>query len=436
MPRCTDRSSGDEIIARYLRNYAHGESHTPWPTTDERFDGVVVVPAFDESDAFLQRFAQTDFACRALLILVINAPTDASEAALTRTRALLHSARALTTRRRDLADGFGGYFATGRNALRVIDCVDGTTRLPADEGVGLARKIGMDHALRLIALGRVLTPLIWSTDADASLPDNYFTVRAAPDDAAITFDFVHTGDPRLAAVQRIYDLRLRYYPHQLAVCNSRYAYQALGSALAVTAHAYAQVRGVPRRAAGEDFHLLNKLAKAGGIRADPSVRIVLDARLSARVPFGTGPGVRRLLASDDPGQVPFFLAPPSFRLLAAYLRALTGWATAGVGPVSATAVAQQLIAATATGPADWPAAFALHDTKTAVDRACAASRDPAVRRTHVHTWFDGLKTLRALHRLRDAHYPSLGADQLHADYPALVQAALAPHRARCGTPQD
>src|SRR5690606_34714388 len=69
-------------------------------------------------------------------------------------------------------------------------------------------------------------------------------------------------------------------------------------ALHVKSHAAA--RGFPRRAAGEDFHLLRKLAKLGPIEvpAVPPVRV--RSRRSDRVPFGTGPSVDRLLQGAEP----------------------------------------------------------------------------------------------------------------------------------------
>ena len=43
--------------------------------------------------------------------------------------------------------------------------------------------------------------------------------------------------------------------------RSPYAFHTIGSTMAVSANHYAKVRGFPKREAGEDFYLLNKLAK-------------------------------------------------------------------------------------------------------------------------------------------------------------------------------
>ena len=70
--------------------------------------------------------------------------------------------------------------------------------------------------------------------------------------------------------------------------GSPYAYHSIGSCIAVVPRHYAAVRGVPKLRAGEDFYLLNKLAKVGRIQNARSSPITIKARKSLRVPFGTG----------------------------------------------------------------------------------------------------------------------------------------------------
>ena len=54
---------------------------------------------------------------------------------------------------------------------------------------------------------------------------------------------------------------MSYYVAGLAMAGSRYAHHSLGSTIAVHAKTYAAVRGYPKRSAGEDFYLLNKICK-------------------------------------------------------------------------------------------------------------------------------------------------------------------------------
>src|SRR4029453_17325557 len=124
--------------------------------------------------------------------------------------------------------------------------------LPEGQGVGLARKIGNDIALRLHAAGRLSSPWLHNTDADTILPNDYFdqTRPLAPDgNAAALYFFEHrfSEDAALALAARLYEISLRYYTLGLAWAGSPYAYQAMGSCLAVRPDAYASVHGFPRR---------------------------------------------------------------------------------------------------------------------------------------------------------------------------------------------
>ena len=165
-------------------------------------------------------------------------------------------------------------------------------------GVGEARKTGADIA---VCLGDNLgTDWILSTDADATPPHSLLAqLRDAPPDAAgatLPFRHVTGGDGPTDHATLAYEVRLRRHHLGLLTAGSPYAYIALGSALAVRRDAYVAVRGFPSRPAGEDFYMLNKLAKVGGIAQMAADPITIAARTSLRVPFGTGPAVSKAVA--------------------------------------------------------------------------------------------------------------------------------------------
>ena len=103
----------------------------------------------------------------------------------------------------------------------------------------------------------------------------------------------------------------RYYALGLAHAGSPYCYTALGSSLAVDALAYAQVRGVPKRQAGEDFYLLAKLSQVGPLRRVAGHSVQIMSRRSTRVPFGTG---RSLLELERIGHIEV-VPPQAFEAL-------------------------------------------------------------------------------------------------------------------------
>ena len=198
---------------------------------------------------------------------------------------------------------------------------------PAALGVGLARKTGCDLALQWMAAGGISGQWLCSTDADATLPADYFEQldSAAPDAVAAVFPFRHVpgGDEACDTATALYELRLHHYVLGLEYAGSPYAFHTLGSCLAIRASAYAQVRGFPKRAGAEDFYLLNK---AGQTRARlpgcPAHCIELQSRRSSRVPFGTGPAVAAILSAAQPHEAAIFYHPQCFEALRALLASL------------------------------------------------------------------------------------------------------------------
>lgn len=181
--------------------------------------------------------------------------------------------------------------------ILLIDKNSDGAQIDARQGVGLARKIGCDVALKLYTLGCIKCPWIFSTDGDVVLPAHYFRNPALEKDrySAIVLDFEHfSEDPKLNQLQFYYDFKLRYYYAGIKYANTHYDYIPLGSTLIVSMLAYAQVRGFPKKNAGEDFYLLNKLAKVKPIQYVQDVIVKIQSRLSNRVPFGTGPALSKI----------------------------------------------------------------------------------------------------------------------------------------------
>ena len=169
-------------------------------------------------------------------------------------------------------------------------------------GVGLARKIGMDAAVAIFAAAGKERGLLLSLDADTRVEENYLPVvrsffnRNDVHGAVIAFSHEYPPEPELREAICCYEIFLRYYVLGLSYVGSPYAFPSIGSTMACTASAYAMVRGMNRRLAGEDFYFLNKVAKvAGGIAYIAETTVHPSARPSRRAPFGTGQRMIRFL---------------------------------------------------------------------------------------------------------------------------------------------
>ena len=100
--------------------------------------------------------------------------------------------------------------------------------------------------------------------------------------------------------------------------------------MVVNLDCYAKARGFPKRLAGEDFYMLNKLAKLGKVISLEQPKLKLSARTSDRVAFGTGLAIQNIISGQPCEQYPDAV----FDLLKTWLTGLTskaknnfiGWA--------------------------------------------------------------------------------------------------------------
>lgn len=378
-------------IERYLARYAL------LPTLpilqDERWRHVVVLPAYDESPELLDRLPADS---GVLVILVLNRPdTEANPDVNDPLRAAVVS-RGVTDVGSALAlhtAGTGTAESSSPSILMLdLDALEGA--LPSDQGVGRARRLGADLALWLYQRGHILSHWLLSSDADATLPVSLLSSLSDQSGAAVTLPFVHSvQNDAIGLATLLYELRLHQYVAGLQQAGSPYAFHTLGSACAFSAEAYAKVRGVPLRNAAEDFYLLNKLAKVGPVTSLSGTCITLAARVSGRVPFGTGPSVARLVQSEDCWQEPLFYHPGVFQRLGQILNRVAEHFQ-GEHP-------QDVILDQTSGAEAWGVLLPM-GVEEVLDHCWRQGRDAVSRERHFHTWLDGFRTLKLLHGLRDS----------------------------------
>lgn len=390
-----------KAVTQYLQHYAEPEvAHLQqWPENYRKtYRHVVVIPAYQESSEFLQQALQSRwFTSDALLILIINQP-DTQTDSIPQQQLLQFAIGAGDIRWQQynltLITAFSDTAAAGD--ILLVDRFH--TPIPVKQGVGLARKVGADLALALITKNIIHSEWICSSDADACLPDNYFSVLSTlnPEWIAACYAFEHVGgEPAVRAATLIYQQAMHYYVNGLQQAGSAYAHFTIGSTLAFKASAYASVRGFPKRPAGEDFYLLNKLIKTGQVGRIEQARIQLRARLSERVPFGTGVSTAKILQLTEQGKPFCYYHPQTFVALREVLQQFDNlWAqrdhlSAWLGAIPPSSRALLL--------------------KAGLEKFIATQRQQTATKQQFDKqltgWFDGLKTLQFIHGLRDSKYP-------------------------------
>jgi hypothetical protein len=392
---------------KYLEKYAEPEARLA-RQLEQAYGAALVVPAYAEDVSLLADLepALNAAATRVLLIVVVNATEDAEPATHAANQRLLDALRSRSLLQQTLTSPPGCTAAAslgrlGNYDLLVIDRAAPGRWLPSDQGVGLARRIGMDIGLALYAQGRLGSAWLGCTDGDARLPSDYFAQNAATAPrgvggtrrVALTLPFFHVagGQADVDQATAIYELSLRYYTLGLASAGSAYAYESLGSSIVTLAEAYAEVRGFPRRQAGEDFYLLDKLAKVGTVHRPEREPILLRSRASSRVPFGTGARVAEIVAEGG-GLTTYH--PRVFELLGLTHKALTRAVTSQREDAVTIELSRSLDAGSVGAVAS-----ALEELQTfeALREMFSASPAPAVRVRRLLTWFDALRTLRFIH---------------------------------------
>ncbi len=391
---------------KYLASYAEPEAALaqallPASANPHSWQYCLVIPAYKESPAFYQRLATT--LCKqhaVLLILIINQP-DCNSSVDARNQHLWQSLIDDTQagqahQHLQLRD-----IPATNSALLLVDRFSPVQQIPEKQGVGLARKIGADIALTLIDSKHIERPWIYTSDADAHLPDNYFSAldgdtnaNHSSQSAAAIYPFKHRcDDSPVGQATRLYEQRMQQYVDGLQSAGSPYAFQTIGSAIAVSAKHYGEVRGFPKRSGGEDFYLLNKLAKTGAINKLQTPEIIIEARQSDRVPFGTGPAISKLLLEQNIHQAKIFYHPQIFAALKTWLKTMT---------MSQTLPLDELPLPTST----LQALQAIGALK-AIAAARKVSTSEQSYNKHLHTWFDAFKTLKFIHQLREKRYPNI-----------------------------
>ena len=172
-------------------------------------------------------------------------------------------------------------------------------------GVGLARKIGMDEAVyRFESIGQS-DGIIACFDADSLCQTNYFNAITAHFEnnsnthaCSIYYEHPIDGNDYESKVYEaivLYELHLRYYNNVKRFTGFPFAFETIGSSMAVRCDAYQQQGGMNKKKAGEDFYFLNKFMPLGHYSEIKNTTVIPSPRISHRVPFGTGKAIGEIV---------------------------------------------------------------------------------------------------------------------------------------------
>lgn len=393
-----------ENIERYLKKY----SVPGWeisPNINKRFNNIIVIPAiceFENIKSVLASIIKNDpkYFPDTLLLFVIN-NLVVSEDKIKRDN--LNSLVFL----QDIIDGKNGdelsskIISSGLN-LGFVDASSNGKELPENNGgVGLARKIGMDLALTVFNYSTQDKKILICTDADCIFDINYLTEIVhnfnTRNLSAAVVNYRHDISGNDESVEAIvcYEYYLRYYILFLRYAGSPFAFHTIGSTMCCDHEYYIKVEGMNKKKAAEDFYFLEKLAKQVKVDKISTTTVYPSGRGSWRVPFGTGQRVNRFLSKEqDEYQL---YNPENFEILKKWISVLSH---------NSDLISYYLDAAEKIHPMLYK--FLI---KQEFDRAFSKILNKTTDEKQLNNqkkfWFDGFRTLKLIHFLRDNVHPNI-----------------------------
>jgi len=264
----------------------------------------------------------------------------------------------------------------------------------------MARKIGMDAALRVLENSVNEPRLIICLDADTIVRPDYLTsVRTAMSSrkaqtGIVFYEHRMPADETGKRAICLYEIFLRYWVLGLKYARSPFAFHSIGSTIVATADAYLAVRGMNRREAGEDFYFLNKLAKIGPIRRIHETIVYPSARVSARVPFGTGAAVGKISGDESSGHDlydprVFFILKKWIDMMQQSFSLSETWILERARDIDP---GLESFLTLRGFPSVWP-------------KIRRNVKDQKTCERHFHGWFDGFETLKLVNFLTREFYP-------------------------------
>lgn len=383
-------------VKKYLNKFAlHNWTNTN--SIDKKFQAIVVIPIiaeFENLHSLLQSLAENDsfYLDKTLILFVINnLKSSPKEIKIDNSKSM-----------KFLKEIISNNNFKNLNIDFIDASSDGFELDEKDGGVGLARKIGMDFSLNLFDYQHKNKNIIICLDGDCMVENNYISTifeyfnHNKVSAAYVNFKHLNSIDTENEKAIINYEIFLRYYILGLTFANSPYAYHSIGSTMICDVDSYIKVQGMNKKKAAEDFYFMEKLSKITPIKKISGTAVLPSSRGSWRVPFGTGQRVNRFIHKTQNEYVLY--APDSFEIL-------KQWISIFFDKQNLTS-SKYLTKAKSID-------ICLHKFLTdnnfgnSWDKIVANSSSDEQVQKQKRLWFDGFRTLKLIHYLRDKKLPQI-----------------------------
>ena len=388
-------------VDKYLQKYSLAGWHAEHEG-NRTYNNIAVIPAIKEYNN-IGRLIQSLHSCdplyfnETLFLFVINNTVSAENNIIEENSKTINYLKNII-RQNDNCCSLAESLHIG-----LIDASSEGFALPdKDGGVGFARKLGMDIALTLFNYNNNRKKIIICLDADCTVDNNYLTqIVESFNKNNFSAGYVCFEHPlpdeeekRMAII--CYEVFLRYYVLGLVYAKSGYAIHTIGSTMICDYESYIKAEGMNKKKAAEDFYFMEKLCKNFTIHEIKGTKIYPSSRGSWRVPFGTGQRVNRFLSKTHDEYLLY--SPESFDVLKQWLEVFNS-------PFKHSAE-EYLNEARNIHPALYTFLVEnkFQDSWKKIEDNCKNDSQLIKQK---HFWFDGFRTLKLIHYLRDNGLPQI-----------------------------
>jgi len=393
-----------ENVEKYITKYSLSEWNLEL-NKDEYYNNIIVIPAISEFEnikSALDSLINNDvkYFSSTLVVFVINNLATSEEKIKSENERSLKFLRSII--KGQVNDDFSTAIFSSDLTIGLVDASSPGEELPENHGgVGLARKIGMDLALTVFDYESTNKKILICTDADCTFDKNYLTEIASNFNnrnlsaAVVNYNHDTSGNDENTKAIICYEYYLRYYALFQKYAGSRFAFHTIGSTMCCDYESYIKVEGMNKKKAAEDFYFLEKLAKQVNVEKINTTTVYPSGRGSWRVPFGTGQRVERYLAQEqDEYQL---YNPVNFEILKKWNEALYK---------NSDLVSYYLEAAENIHPALYKF-LVKQEFDRAFSKILNQTNDTKQLNNQKKFWFDGFRTLKLIHYLRDNVNPNI-----------------------------
>jgi len=370
----------------YFERYAY-PSKLFNETPSENLKLSVVIPCFNEPDILpaLESLNNCLPVNDTEVIIIINEPESCSADILQQNKSTINQ--------------INNWQTSAKLNLQLL--IHHLTAPAKDAGVGFARKVGMDEAARRFTVIENPGGVICCFDADSICDQNYlhsvyqhfYIDQPKPNAAAIYFEHPLPEDKKHVNGIIQYELHLRYYVQALRYIDYPYAHHTVGSSMVVRSDIYQKVGGMNKRKAGEDFYFLHRVMPTGNFIDINDTVVYPSARISDRVPFGTGKAMAKWQENESNKYLTYNLQ--SFLDLKVLFGHIDDFYKVDEADYPTLV---------ATLP-DSVGTYLQHISfSTNLNRLNKQSNNPATFKNNWYRFFDGFRVLKYLHYARDNFY--------------------------------